>query len=144
MSLHLEAPTDADVDRIARMLVSAMEIVEEVTGEALDWSRADLKRIDRALASGQLEAEATWPLQCLGLAFGKVFVNETSGFDWWMIDDENGRDPCLRYRETPIVLFPQTMLSSRLENGETVDVPDLFQGIASQVAKIRDEHYPGF
>ena len=142
MSQRFEAPNDAEVDQIARMLVSAIEIVEEIQGEPLDWSIHDLRRLNATLASGQLEAEATWVLECLGLAFGKVFVNLTRGFDWWIVVDENGRTPCLRYGNTALALFPQTMLSKRLEAGRAVDVPDLFKGIAAQVAKIRDEHYP--
>jgi hypothetical protein len=35
-------------------------------------------------------------LQALGIAFGKVFVENNEFYDWWMVEDEFGRDPAIR------------------------------------------------
>jgi hypothetical protein len=37
-----------------------------------------------------VEREATYTLQALGLAFGRVFLTENPGYDWWMVEDEYG------------------------------------------------------
>jgi len=38
---------------------------------------------------------------------------------------------------TSIILFPQTMISKRIERGEEVDVFDLFNGIVAKVEELR-------
>lgn len=42
-----------------------------------------------------------------------------------MIEDEYGRDPALLVSAAPVLLFPLTMISKRIEKGETVDVSEL-------------------
>ena len=66
----------------------------------------------------------------MGIVFGDVFVQDM-GFSWVMVEDEHGRDPAIRYRETSIILFPLTMISKRIERGEQVDVFDLYNGVAA-------------
>ena len=68
-----------------------------------------------------LEAEAfqpdqTYELQSMGVVFGDVFVQDM-GFSWVVVEDEYGRDPALKYRETSVILFPLTMISQRVERG---------------------------
>ncbi len=98
--------------------------------------------IQRALDAGVIEREATWSLQALGIAFGKVFVNNTPDYDWWMVKDEFGRDPAVRFRQTMLLAFPQTMLSRRVEDGEPVDVRELFDGLVQLLDEIRTQKNP--
>jgi len=39
-----------------------------------------------------------------------------------MIEDEYGRDPAIGYKKTTLLVFPQTMISKRVESGEVVDM----------------------
>ncbi len=137
MSQKIEAPNEDDVDRIARMILYARQLSEELTGQEFDGSLDDLPRLQRILDSGSIQPEATTELQCLGLAFGKVFVENNDGYDWWMAEDEYGRDACVRYGETSLLAFPQTMLSKRVEDGEKFDVADLYHGLVEQIEQIR-------
>jgi hypothetical protein len=57
--------------------------------------------------------------------------------NWRMVEDEHGASPCLVLSETSIVLFPQTMISKRVERGEQVDVLALFNAIAAGVEEAR-------
>jgi hypothetical protein len=77
--------------------------------------------------------------QALGLAFGRAFLNEFPDYDWWMVEDEYGRDPAIRYKETSLLVFPMTMISKRVEDGEQVDVGELFDGLAKQLAELIQE-----
>ncbi len=79
MSQKIEAPNEDDVDRIARMILYAMQLSQELTGQEFDGSLDDLPRLQRVLDSGSIQPEATTELQCLGLAFGKVFVENNDG-----------------------------------------------------------------
>jgi hypothetical protein len=56
-----------------------------------------------------------------------------------MVEDEYGRDPAIRYKETSLLVFPMTMISKRVEDGEELNVIELFDGLAKQLAELIDE-----
>ena len=136
---RIEAPNDLDIDRIARALIHAESVVKDIAGRSLDGSRADLASIQAVLDAGAVERDATYTLQSLGLAFGKVFIEQTTGFDWWMVEDEFGRDPAIRFGKTPLLAFPQTMISKRVEMNERVDVETLFDQLDRRLSELADE-----
>jgi hypothetical protein len=137
----IEPPTDVDVEAIARALLHAEEVAREVLGEALDGSVSDLERLQRVLDRGFVSRESTFSLQALGMAFGKVFVNAHAGYDWWMVEDEYGRDPAIRWRDTSLLVFPRTMLSKRIEDGEAVDVVDLYAQLEARLEQLIEDSY---
>ena len=143
MEQKIEAPTKDDLRAIAHQLMHAAELVSEATGAALSGTMADLAALQKVIDSKIVEPEATYSLQALGLAFGKVFVGTQANFDWWMVEDEYGRDPAIRYKQTTLLLFPKTMLSKRIEDGEEVDVAGIFKGLQETVREVLAEHYPG-
>lgn len=142
MTQKIEAPSGEDIERIAQQLLHAQEVVLEATGSQLSGGMADLALLQRVLDFKFLEPEATYSLQALGIAFGKVFVENNAHYDWWMIEDEYGRDPAIRYKETTLLVFPQTMLSKRIEDGDEVDVEAMYSGLCEQLEEIRLENYP--
>lgn len=142
MQQQIQAPSDSDVEAIARQLLHAQDLVLHATGTQLTWRESDLMAIQAALDTRHIEPEATYSLQALGMAFGKVFVENHEDYDWWMVEDDYGRDPAIRYKDTTLLLFPQTMISKRIEDGETVDVRAIYEGLEQQVARILAEHYP--
>jgi len=91
-----------------------------------------LGTIRAVLAAKLFRADQTYELQCLGVVLGDAFVLEL-GMEWVTVTDEYGCDPALRVPTTSILLFPLTMISKRIERGETVDVFDLFNGVAAMV-----------
>lgn len=82
----------------------------------------------------------TYELQCLGIVLGDAFVQEL-GLEWIMVEDSYGRDPAIRVPGTTIALYPLTMVSKRIEKGESVDVFDLFNWTAQQIEKMKQEGY---
>ena len=77
------------------------------------------------------------------MVFGSVFIEETENYDWWVVEDEYGTDICIRYKETSLMVFPLTMISKRIEDGETVSVIDLFSNLKADLERIRKENYEG-
>ena len=136
---RIEAPNEKDIENIAMGVVHAGQVIEQALGEDLDGTRNDLGLIQRVLDQNLVEREATYTLQALGLAFGRTFLNEFPDYDWWMVEDEYGRDPAIRYKETTLLVFPMTMISKRVEDGEHIDVNELFDGLAKQVAELIQE-----
>ena len=135
----IEPPTEKDIENIAMGVVHAGQVIEQALGEDIDGTRNDLALIQRLLDQGVVEPEATYTLQALGLAFGRAFLNEFPDYDWWMVEDEYGRDPAIRYKETSLLVFPMTMISKRVEDGEELNVIELFDGLAKQLAELIDE-----
>lgn len=142
MEQRIEPPNEADVNAIAKKLVLAGSIVADVMGKGLSGGMEDIELLQGVLDAKVIEREATLPLQALGIALGKVFVENNHGYDWWMVEDEYGRDPCVRYKETTLLVFPATMISKRVEDGDEVDVARLYRGLKEQLEEIRRENYP--
>ena len=135
----IEPPTEKDIENIAMGVVHAGQVIEQALDEDLDGTHQDLELIQRVLDQGLVEPEATYTLQAFGLAFGRVFLNEFPDYDWWMVEDEHGRDPAIRYKETSLLVFPMTMISKRIEDGDPFDVCELFDGLAKQLAELIQE-----
>jgi uncharacterized protein DUF3806 len=130
----VEAPNSADTDRIATQLIHANELMNKATGLAPDGSLDDLELIQRTLPT--ISPNATYSQQSLGLVFGRVFIRNNDNFDWWMVDDEWGRDPAIRYNQTSLLLFPLTMISKRLEEGKRVDMKSMYAGLLRKVQQV--------
>jgi hypothetical protein len=94
-----------------------------------------LRLIEAILANGWVEPSETWKLQALGICLGDCLSQELL-MDWVIVDDEYGRSPALNWPGTTIYVFPQTLISKRIEHGEAVDVEELFQSTAKMVREM--------
>lgn len=97
-----------------------------------------LGTIRAILEAGVFSADQWYELQSLGIVLGDAFVLDM-GMEWVMVEDKYGRDPALRLPGTSILTFPLTMISKRIERGETVDVFDLYNGVAANVEKMKED-----
>lgn len=134
----IETPNTADIEHIARLMNHAKVTAHELLNVELDGSTADLTSIQRILDSGMIERESEYTLQALGVAFGMVFLNAEAGYDWWMINDEYGRDPAIRYKQSTLTFHPTTMISTRVEDREPIDMVDLYQSLRAQLQELVD------
>ncbi|CAH1652974.1 conserved hypothetical protein [Hyphomicrobiales bacterium] len=98
-----------------------------------------LRIIQALLTPGMIEPDETWKLQSLGITFGDALAQEL-GLAWTVVDDAVGRDPALRDAESGLIIFVLTMISKRVENGEEIDVRDLFDGSVKLVEEQRQRH----
>jgi hypothetical protein len=135
----IEEPGDDDIERLARQLHVAETLIHELTGSDLSESADDLRLLQAVIDAGAVRTDQTYELQCLGVVLGRLLVLAIPGLDWAMVEDEYGRDAALRFEETPILLFPLTMISKRVENGQDVDVRALFDGVSEHVSRLRVE-----
>jgi hypothetical protein len=95
------------------------------TEQAFDSWERKLQVINAILTNGWIEPHETWKLQAIGISFGDALA-QVLDLEWVVVDDEYGRSPALAVAGTSIRLFPQTMISKRIERGFTVDVYELF------------------
>lgn len=137
------APDEEWITYIAKMWLLGSEVSQQVLGEEMDGTEEDLRRLQSILNTGTLHPNQTQQLQALGIVFGKVFVNLTPDYDWWVVEDEYGKDACVRYKQTTLLAFPQTMISKRIEDGEDVNVSELFSGLRERLETLRKDGYAG-
>ena len=91
----------------------------------------DLKMYDKTRTS---------ELQSLGICFGEVLSKELE-LDWIIVEDEYGRDPALRYKNSSILFFPRTMISKRIENDEDISIQLLFDFAKNTLQKMIEKGY---
>ena len=99
-------------------------------------SAGKLGTIRAVLEGGIFRADQTFELQGLGIILGDA-ISAEMGVDWKMVEDQYGTSPCLALKGTSVVLYPQTMISKRVERGETVDVFNLFNWLCSQIDELK-------
>jgi len=100
-----------------------------------DTVSGKLALLQTILNAGWIDESETLKLQCLGITFGDA-ISQQLGLNWVMVEDEYGRDPALALEGTSILLFPKTMISKRVEDGEEVDVGELFELTSAKIMEI--------
>ena len=145
-----QQPLPASSDTVEPAASTNMAAGETTSANPL--RRTDLlKRMDSGLT---FATEAEWEdykksSKSLDAGLGKVSSGRNPLFAFAEEDEDKvefdafGRDPCLRYRETALTLFPRTLLSKRVEDGEEIDVPRLFDLLKDEVARILKDEMGG-
>jgi hypothetical protein len=87
-----------------------------------------IELIEKILANGWIEEGDARQYQALGVGLGDSLAQQL-GFAWVTVEDEYGRDPALNWPGTTLLCFPTTMISKRIEDGETVNIHELFAGV---------------
>ena len=140
VKLRLSSPTDADIRRLAEQCSLIQSLVDDhYPGEVLEHSMQDLDILQRILDDEIFETDHTYALQSLGIAFGRICCKMIPDLDWAVIEDEYGRDPTLCYRKSSLQINVLTMISKRVERGETPNVRDLFDWVRAKVAELQNE-----
>lgn len=143
MDQVVSPPTQEDINQLGKQLnFIEMRIGLIIKGAAFEGSLDDLDLLQRALDSGDIASDDTVDLQSLGVPFGQLFINNNPGFNWWMVEDEIGRAPCIRYKETDLLLYPLTLISKRVEDGELVNIRKLFENLSQQLQQVIEQLDP--
>ena len=137
--MPLLVPTADDSNRNAEQWDVADRLVREHVGQGLDRSLRDIDRLQKLLERGVVTGAQTYELQCLGIALGQVLARNVTGLDWAVIEDEYGRDPTIRYRDTSFQVNVLTMISKRVESGQQVDVQGMYEWVRAQLKTLGTE-----
>ncbi len=141
MDQVISAPDDEWTTYIAKMWLLGNQISKDILEEEMDGTLADLSRLQKIIDSNGIPASNTQELQSLGIVFGKMFVENTPDYDWWVVEDEYGKDVCLRYKETSLMIFPQTMISKRIEDSEELEITEFYKMLKQDLEQIKSENY---
>ena len=58
-------------------------------------------------------------------------------FTWIEVEEENETDPALLLSDTILILFPMTMISKRIERGESFDIYEFYVRLKEDVNEIK-------
>lgn len=139
MEQRVEAPNEEDLARVERQRNWVRGHFEPESQPLYDDYEHKLRLLDTILQNRWIEPTETWKLQSLGITLGDAFV-QRCGFEWVSVEDQYGRDPALRLPGTSIILYPLTMISKRIEAGESVDVYAMIDGISQKVDELRPKY----
>ena len=100
---------------------------------ALTRTRKDLHVLQKLIDDAVFSKSQTYELQSLGVAFGDVLASELP-LHWVMITEEYGTDPTLRFKATSLNVNALTMISKRIETGQTLNLSRLLRLTKGQLA----------
>lgn len=128
-------PKYGDIDTINQIIAKILNINEDEI-DAFHSSDKTICLIQQMLDDKIFTAENTYELQSLGIALGDYIQYKHSDFHWGVVRDEYGRDFCLQFKTFAITVFPMTMISKRIEDGELVNVAELANGLVDKVIEL--------
>jgi hypothetical protein len=135
------SPTEADLQRLREQRAVVEKFLgDEGSRQKYQTAAGKLGVIRGILQARAFKADQSYELQCLGVVLGDVFVQDLK-MEWVTVEDEHGRDPAVRLPGSTIILYPLTMISKRVERGETVDVFDIYNSAANQVEELKRKGY---
>lgn len=119
---------EAAILRLLRSLDARAELRRDAT---------DLPLLQRLLDEQVPKAVDAKGLHALGIVFGQALAAET-GLQWVQVEDDQGRSPALQYPGTSVLVFPETMISKRIEDGEPVDLVVLFKTVKAMLGVLKE------
>ena len=137
MDQTLSPLSAADEQRLEEQRAVVTRYLDESGRQKFETAAGKLGTLRALLDANVFRAEQTFELQSMGIILGDVFVQDM-GFHWVIVEDDYGRDPAIRYRDTSVILYPLTMIAKRIEAGEVVDVFDLYNGLAARAGELID------
>jgi hypothetical protein len=87
-----------------------------------------IRLVEAIVRSGAIKPNETVKLRALGTYLG-LAISELAGWHLKQLTDEYGTDLALVFLEPDGVVFPQTLISKRVEAGQEVDVFELVKGV---------------
>ena len=138
----VSALTDADLERLEEQRAVVTRYLDEDNLKKYATAAGKLGTLRALLNAAVFAPEQTYELQSMGVVLGDAFVQQM-GFHWVIVEDDSGRDPAIKCRDTSVILFPLTMISKRIERGATVDVFEIYNGVAAVAREKIDQELAG-
>lgn len=105
------------------------------TPGVFESSAGKLKVLQAILDQGVFAKDQTVELRSLGVVLGDVIASELM-MEWIIVIDEYGRDAAISTPSRKSILFPLTMISKRIERGESFDLFDFCNWTIAKVQEL--------
>ncbi len=128
----------ADLDRQRAYVAELLRA--SFPGTTLEGSNRDFATLQRIVDAKIIGPRETWQLQALGVVFGDALLGLVDGLSWCLVTDAFGTDPTLRFRQTTVQVNVLTMISKRVEDGQSFDVQELADGVVDFILNSAREY----
>ncbi|SEQ97940.1 DUF3806 domain-containing protein [Epilithonimonas lactis] len=134
-SQNIFEPIYSDIDDINERIKKILNISED---EIDNYHNTDktIPLIQKIINENTFQADNIYELQSLGIALGDYISHKNNDFHWAVVRDEYGRDICLQYKTLALTIFPLTMISKRIEDGENVNVSELYSNLLHKINEL--------
>lgn len=128
-------PRYSDFDDINQRISQILNIKEEEI-DTYHHSDKTMSFIQKMIDKKVFQMENTYELHSLGIALGDYIQYKNNDFHWAIIRDEYGRDICLQYKTLALTIFPMTMISKRVEDGDNINVAELVSNLLEKINEL--------
>lgn len=97
-----------------------------------------LQLIDTVLADDKAVAGGAFTLQTLGIVLGDA-IGQSTGLQWYMLDSNIGRGPCLGLQGTTLKLLPVTVFADEIADGRKPRAREVFDFFMKRFAELKAE-----
>lgn len=132
-------PQQEDIRELALRWVSISNLIKEKYEYELNQSSNDLNYCQRVIDDNLIDFNNGYAVECIGVAFGRVLANNIPDLDWWIIEDEFGRDLTIRYKNTSLRFNVIHMVKRRLMEGIMVNLNDMYKWIIDTLNELKDK-----
>jgi hypothetical protein len=138
MDQKIEPLSPEDIAHVEKQRGWVRDHYEPHAQQQYETVEGKLRLLHAILTNKWVEPAETWKLQSLGVTLGDALAQKM-GLSWVTVEDEDGRCPALSVSGTTLIVFPLTMISKRVERGETVNVRDLFAWACNKIEDLKLE-----
>lgn len=132
-------PQPEDTKELASRWVSINNLIKEEYEYELNQSLDDLNYCQKVIDNHLIDLNNGYAVECIGVAFGRVLANNNPDLDWWIVEDEFGRDTTIRYKNTSLRFNVIHMIKKRLMEGVMVNLNDMYRWIMNSLHELKDE-----
>jgi len=138
----IEPPGTAEIAKSQRQRELIDSLARRRLGTRLrGGALTDLDVLQRLLDERVIAKDDVFSQQSAGTVLGDVMARNLR-LDWVVVDDDFGRSRALRYRDTPSLFFPVTMISKRMKHDERISVRSLYDDVAREVERLEARRRP--
>lgn len=128
-----------------------IRIVEiSLVNEAFEWASStikkqlkkdftsvaeDIPKIQQVMENGTFKPQNREVWESFGIAFGTILVNEIDGMEWVTVIDESREYPALRFRESPVMMYPLQLIWERMKSDRPCYLEVEYEEVRREVEK---------
>lgn len=134
-SQNIFEPRYSDFVSINSRISEILNINESQIEDDYDNNKS-ISSIQKMIDNKIFQPNNTYELQSLGIVLGDYIQYKHKEFHWAVVVDEYGRDICLQYKKFAVTIFPLTMISKRIEDGEMVNILELVNDLLDKITEL--------
>jgi len=101
-------------------------------------SKEDIPKLTQLIESGDYNPAQKDSWYSFGITFGVILVNEIDGLEWVTVVENNREFPALQFKQTDLLVYPQSLIRDTIKSGKKVDLQQEFEAIAEKIILLEE------